>query len=56
MAHINLKALFARIDKCLKAIQGEQVLVMIDNWNILANSCDSDSPELDLIESLNELL
>jgi hypothetical protein len=30
--------------------------VLIDNWNVLANSCDSDAPEMDLVESFNELL
>lgn len=30
--------------------------MLIDNWNVLANSCDSDAPEMDLVESFNELL
>jgi hypothetical protein len=56
MAHLNFKSLFAKIDKSLKAIQEEPVLVLIDCWNTLANCCDSESPELDFLESFNDLL
>ena len=56
MAHLNFKSLFGRIEKAMKTCSGEQVLVILDNWNVLANSCDSDMPELDLVESFNELL
>jgi archaellum biogenesis ATPase FlaH len=60
MSHLNFKTMFAKIDKQLKLMQkktpGDSFLILIDNWNILANSCDSESPELDMLESFNELL
>ena len=28
----------------------------MDNYNILANSCDSTTPELELVETVNEIL
>ena len=31
-------------------------MILFDNYNILANSCDSASPELDMVETVNELL
>ena len=31
------------------------VLVLVDNLNILANSCDSERPELDLTEFINHI-
>ena len=42
--------------KYFKRGKGEKVLLMIDNYNILANGCDSASPELDLLETANEML
>jgi len=32
------------------------VLVLFDNLNLLLTSCDSDRPELDLIELLSHLV
>ena len=31
------------------------VLILVDNITILANSCDSDRPELDLVEFFNHI-
>ena len=31
------------------------VLILVDNITILANSCDSDRPELDLVEFFNHV-
>jgi len=57
MSHLNFKNnLLARIEKALKLCGSEQVFVMLDNWNILANSCDSSTPELDLLEVFNTLI
>ena len=31
------------------------VLVLVDNYNVLANGCDSERPELDMIEFFNHI-
>ena len=54
-----MKNLFSKIDKQMKQFKrqkGEKVLLIFDNYNILANSCDSANPELDFLESANEIL
>ena len=59
MAYQNFKTLFAKVEKQVKQFrrnQSDSVLLLMDNYNILANSCDSESPELDLVETVNELL
>ena len=33
-----------------------QILVLVDNINIMLNSCDSERPELDLTEFINHLI
>ena len=30
--------------------------MIIDSYNLIANSCDSDKPDLDLVEFFNEIL
>ena len=59
MAHQNFKTLFAKVEKQVKQFRrskADNVLILMDNYNILANSCDSENPELDLVETVNELL
>ena len=56
MAHLNLKSLFSRLDKSLKQVQEDSAAVIVDSWNTLVNSCDTDAPELDFLESFNDLL
>ena len=59
MANSNLKTLFAKVEKQVKQFKrgkDEKVLILLDNYNILANSCDSERPELELVETINEFL
>lgn len=59
MAHENLKGLAAKVDKQVQMLRRgtstTNVLVLVDNFNILANSCDSERPELDVSEFLNHI-
>ena len=51
MGHENLRTLAAKLEKQVglwrRGGSSQDVLVMINNFNVLANSCDSDRPHLD---------
>ena len=58
MINLNFKHLFTKIEKGIKSIntnQPEDILLVVDNINILFNSCYTRN-ELDLIETFNEFL
>ena len=58
MGHENLRALASKLEKQVALYrrgQQNKVLVLIDNFTILANSCDSDRPQLDQMEFMNHV-
>ena len=56
MSSQNFKNLFAKLDKTISRVAKENTIIFVDNYNILANGCDSESSHLTLLEVLNELL
>ena len=55
MAHHNTKQLFVKIDKALGKFK-EPTVLLIDNYNLLANGSDTSNSALDLVEVFNEVL
>jgi len=52
----NFKSLVTKMEKTLKKLKGGPCLILVDNYNVLANGCYTETPELDLVEFFNSLL
>ena len=51
----NFKSLVTKAEKTLKKFKGGVGLVIVDNYNVLANGSYTETAELDLVEFFNSL-
>lgn len=52
----NFKLFFTKLDKLIKSLTNHNTILIIDNLNIMINSCNYANETLEFIEIMNEIL